>query len=327
MEPERLDRVLLVLVAPLALLALVRLAPLPDAFPLVAIEAELGWLLVPAWGVLLVAGGQRRVAPAALAALPCAVHAWLLAPLLVPHARAAPEAAPRVTLATANLLATRGDFSAIAAELGAIGADVLVVVELTPEGLEALDAAGALAPFAERVVLPRDDCFGIAVFSRHPIVRHEILAPSDEGEGVPMIRAELDIQGTPLELLAVHTMPPMAPALASLWRTQLDALVAHAGASERALVVAGDLNLTPFGRAYDRLRAVGLRGAHELAGRGLATTWPNDGRWIPPMRLDHVLVSPELAAISVREGVGEGSDHRPVIAELVVGGRPHDPVW
>jgi hypothetical protein len=62
-----------------------------------------------------------------------------------------------------------------------------------------------------------------------------------------------------------------------------------------------------------------LAGADERRGRGWATTWPRN-RWpLPPlMRLDHVLVSPEIGVRSVREGIGQGSDHRPPIADLVL---------
>jgi endonuclease/exonuclease/phosphatase family metal-dependent hydrolase len=36
------------------------------------------------------------------------------------------------------------------------------------------------------------------------------------------------------------------------------------------------------------------------------------------MRLDHVLVSPDIGVRSVKEGLGQGSDHRPIIAQLVL---------
>jgi endonuclease/exonuclease/phosphatase (EEP) superfamily protein YafD len=69
-----------------------------------------------------------------------------------------------------------------------------------------------------------------------------------------------------------------------------------------------------------RLQRHRLADAHERRGRGWATTWPRD-RWpLPPlMRLDHVLVSPDIGVRSVTEGHGQGSDHRPIIAELVLG--------
>jgi endonuclease/exonuclease/phosphatase (EEP) superfamily protein YafD len=36
------------------------------------------------------------------------------------------------------------------------------------------------------------------------------------------------------------------------------------------------------------------------------------------MRLDHVLVSPGVEVQAIREGVGQGSNHRPIIADLVL---------
>jgi endonuclease/exonuclease/phosphatase family metal-dependent hydrolase len=36
------------------------------------------------------------------------------------------------------------------------------------------------------------------------------------------------------------------------------------------------------------------------------------------MRLDHVLVSAGVEVRSIREGLGQGSDHRPIIADLVL---------
>jgi endonuclease/exonuclease/phosphatase family metal-dependent hydrolase len=36
------------------------------------------------------------------------------------------------------------------------------------------------------------------------------------------------------------------------------------------------------------------------------------------LRLDHVLVSPGVEVQAIQEGVGQGSDHRPVIADLAL---------
>lgn len=81
---------------------------------------------------------------------------------------------------------------------------------------------------------------------------------------------------------------------------------------------AAHFNATPHTRWYQRLQTERLRGAHEDRRRGLATTWPNGRAPVPPIRLDHVLVSPEVSVLDVREGVGEGSDHRPVIVDLTL---------
>jgi endonuclease/exonuclease/phosphatase (EEP) superfamily protein YafD len=86
-----------------------------------------------------------------------------------------------------------------------------------------------------------------------------------------------------------------------------------------ALVVAGDFNATRHHPSFRRLLSDGMADAHEERGRGWAATWPRNRRPLPPlMRLDHVLVSPGVGVRSIREGLGQGSDHRPIIADLVL---------
>ena len=41
-------------------------------------------------------------------------------------------------------------------------------------------------------------------------------------------------------------------------------------------------------------------------------------RLFPPVRLDHVLVSQHVVPLGIREGVGKGSDHKPVIVDLAL---------
>jgi endonuclease/exonuclease/phosphatase (EEP) superfamily protein YafD len=84
------------------------------------------------------------------------------------------------------------------------------------------------------------------------------------------------------------------------------------------LIVAGYLNATSHAAAFERLVDIGLRDVHDHLGRGLATTWPNGVFSLPNLRLDHVLVTDELVPLAVREGIGEGSDHRPVIVDLAL---------
>jgi len=65
------------------------------------------------------------------------------------------------------------------------------------------------------------------------------------------------------------------------------------------------------------LLAVGLRDAFASAGRGWGFTY---GHTLRPrvsfLRIDHVLVSDDVAAVRSFVGGKEASDHRPVIADL-----------
>jgi endonuclease/exonuclease/phosphatase (EEP) superfamily protein YafD len=50
----------------------------------------------------------------------------------------------------------------------------------------------------------------------------------------------------------------------------------------------------------------------------LATTWPNGLHKFPPLRIDHVFFTGTFVPLTVREGDGTGSDHRPVITDIAV---------
>ncbi|HEV3402239.1 MAG TPA: hypothetical protein VG078_10505, partial [Acidimicrobiales bacterium] len=74
-------------------------------------------------------------------------------------------------------------------------------------------------------------------------------------------------------------------------------------------------------RGFCRLLDAGLHDAHAERRRWFVATWPIDMRPLPPLsHIDHVLVSDQVAVLDVWEGVGRGSDHRPVVADLAVVG-------
>lgn len=296
-------------------IALLRLAPGIGGYPFDAIEAFSGWALGPAWLALGLGVARRAWALVALAAPAALVHAGLVGMLVAPSAGTARADAERARLrvATANLYAYNERARALAEELAAIDADVIALEELTPRWVDVLESRGVLARYPHRILEPRDDCFGVALLSTRPLDG----SVEDLG-GVPMIDARVAHGARSVRVIVAHTMPPVHVEEAALWNAQLRVLARLVEDEPGPLVLTGDLNASPFGRGYRALLDAGLRGAHESVGRGLATTWPNGTRALPPMRLDHVLVSRDVAVRSVREGIGEGSDHRPVIAELAL---------
>ncbi len=311
------DRIALLLTAPFVVLAGLRILPLEESFPLVAIEAEMAWVLLPAWALLGWAALRRSPAALGLAALPVAVHVVLLLTAFGVGAQAPRRSdTARVRFVAANVFAWNERADELARELAALDADVMMITELTPEWSATLEREGVLERFEHRVIVPRDDCFGIALLSRFALDQWDIV---DLG-GVPMVSASITVGGRPVRVLAVHTLPPREAEYTRVWRAQMLALGEMIDRDE-ATIVAGDLNASPFARSYRALLGHGVRGAHEAVGRGLATTWPNGMMPFPSMRLDHVLVSPSIDVLGVREGRGAGSDHRPVIADLAIGGR------
>ena len=83
-------------------------------------------------------------------------------------------------------------------------------------------------------------------------------------------------------------------------------------------VLAGDFNATLDHAELRRLLDRGYRDAAEQAGVALRPTWPA-GRTLPPtVTIDHVLADPRIRVISARSVAIPGSDHRGVLADLLL---------
>jgi endonuclease/exonuclease/phosphatase (EEP) superfamily protein YafD len=313
----RIGAVAWLLATPLALAAGAHLTGLDQR---AAVPLLVAGLIPALWAVALVPlavglATRRRALAGLSAAVLLLDLAWAVAGLGLPRAPTpAADAGPGLRLFSANLRYDNPRIGAVADELGRAGADVVALTELSQANLAGLGRSGALAAYPRALAHPRGGAFGIGLWSRLPLVEGEVV----EVAGVPVLRATLLVGGRRLRLYVVHTVAPLGPDR-DRWRRQL-AWLAGAVVRERdPVVVAGDLNATRWHRGLSRLLALGLDDAHERRGRGWAATWPSDRRPLPPLlRLDHVLVSPQVGVRAVAEGAGPGSDHLPVLADLVL---------
>jgi endonuclease/exonuclease/phosphatase (EEP) superfamily protein YafD len=301
------------LTVPLASAAGARITRLDETSSLLLLASGLTPLLwLPALVAFAIGLHARRPALTVLSGGVAALYlTWALPGLGVPEA--ATSGGARLRLFSANLRARNPDGAPIGGEIGAAQPDVLVLQELRPGMVDQLRRSGALDPYPYELVRPRSGAFGIGIWSRLPLTE----ASEVDVEGATMLRVTMIVAGRRVPLWAVHIVAPVGPNR-DRWRRQL-AWLGRVARQDRPLIVAGDLNATRWHRGLGKLLTDGLDDAHERRGRGWAATWPRD-RWpLPPvMRLDHVLVSPEIGVLAVREGVGTGSDHRPIVADLVV---------
>lgn len=128
-----------------------------------------------------------------------------------------------------------------------------------------------------------------------------------------------DGESTPV-VGAVHTVPPM-PWAVPLWSAGLD-WVASA-CTDPLAIVAGDLNAT-----VDHMAGLGADGADigrcrdaaKLESAAARGTWPSTVPEWSASPIDHILVGSAWQVVSfdvVEDASAPGSDHRPVVAELV----------
>lgn len=168
----------------------------------------------------------------------------------------------------------------------------------------------------------RRDNFGIAVASRLPDASLALVPIGDPPlPGVVVTRSAGESRGIPFTLVAAHAPPPLTGELAAVRNRHFAALAGRiADAPESNRILVGDLNVTPFSPWFGRLLSQGrLRDAQADAGR--AGTFPTFG--LPSalaISIDHTLISPDILVRERKVGPGWtlGSDHRPVVTELLL---------
>ena len=194
--------------------------------------------------------------------------------------------------------------------------DVLSLQELTPQAVRQLDAAGARRLLPGRVLHPQGHAAGTGLMARRPLRAVVIPRP-----GAPQqLQAVLALPGEEeLGFVSVHPFPPVSAQRVSDWQDVLRALPAPAEAGRRN-VLAGDFNATLDHRDLRRVLARGYTDAADATGDGLRPTFPTM-RTLPPITIDHVLVPDTIRVRRITAHAVAGSDHRALIAELVLPGR------
>ncbi|SEH46268.1 Uncharacterized conserved protein YafD, endonuclease/exonuclease/phosphatase (EEP) superfamily [Mycolicibacterium rutilum] len=289
----------------------VRFVPLVN-LPLLVIAAAAPYLMLGAPAAAIVFAALRRWFVALLAVgLTAAVVATQLPGYV------ADEAPPGVTVRFASVNLRYGDADADSVvRLATDSVDVLAVQELTPQ--EAQRLSGLDADFPYRVLEPRDGPAGVGIWSRYPLSGGTLYDEFWLG----LLTARVTVPGTGVETTVVTThMSAPWPDPFEGWREDMAGLAATlqqiAADSPGPVLVAGDLNSTPDMREFRALLRDGYRDAAEQAGAGLTRTHPADIAVPPVFALDHILTR-DATATSVRTVSIPGSDHRALVADIVL---------
>lgn len=258
--------------------------------------------LAPALVICLVRKAWRT---AAVFGLAIAANAAVVLSHLPPRDPAI--AGDTLSVAAVNVHTANGNHARLLAWLREAKPDIAVVQEVDEAWMASLAALADVYPHV--TAEPRDDNFGIAVFSRTPLpdARIEYL-----GSGwVPQVVATISVGGEPATLLAVHTIPPGSRAGTMARDELLRDVAAFVKARRGPVVVAGDLNITPWSPRFAPFRnAAGLHGASTLP------TWPSPYPALLRIPIDQVMATREIAIAERLLGPDIGSDHVPLVVKL-----------
>jgi len=198
----------------------------------------------------------------------------------------------------------------VRALIGECEPDLIVLEEVDHEWMTAL--LGLHTAYPHVCQQPREDNFGIALFSRVPLGSAQIIHLGEAG--VPSVTARVDLAGKPVLVLGTHPVPPWGSEGSRLRNQQLESIPGFLAPWKGLVILVGDLNTTPWSHHFESL----IRDAELVdssRGFGLQPSWPSD---LLPLRIpiDHCLLSADLRTVSRELGPRIGSDHLPLLVEV-----------
>jgi len=198
-------------------------------------------------------------------------------------------------------------------------ADIVLLMEVDERWWRELGPLKSI--YTNHIAELRADNFGIVLLSRLAWTNAAIF---EIGEAeIPSVVADVSVGAGVVHVLGTHALPPGSANEARLRNQQFKQIANHGRQRVGPVVVVGDLNTTPWSpRFADLLENNKLRDASK--GFGLGGSWPT---FLPVGRIpiDHCLLSPEVRVVNKRYGPQVGSDHLPVLLELVVKGSAAQP--
>ena len=291
----------------------------------------LHWLLLPSIPLLAVALLGRRWQRAAPLAVNVLAFSWLFGGLFLPNpSPTCHNPCLTLTVMSYNINADNATPDRLIPVLRDSGADVIALQEVGPGQAATLETS-LLDEYPYRVLrgygIP-----GIGLLSRFPLAEYEVI---EDVLTFPYMVATLNVDGQSLAVINGHPPPP-----ARDWRQgvyysrgidEIRVLLEHVQPGEPTLML-GDFNATDQGQDYKLLTDAGLADAFREGGWGFGATFPA-ARWrvqarlpnapvltipLPPLvRIDYIWYTGHFDTQRAWVGAYTGSDHLPVLAELI----------
>jgi vancomycin resistance protein VanJ len=200
-------------------------------------------------------------------------------------------------------------------------ADIIGLQEVTAGQADAL--ADALATEYPYQVLHGLGIPGKGLLSRYPVTEAEMV---EYHPGRPDLIALVDVNGQAVRVIVAHPLPPRMHRTGFFFnentRIQFARLVDQIDPAMPTIML-GDFNMTYLHDFHRMLRDAGMSDAFREVGQGYGFTLPmrlGQVQLVPFMRVDYIWHSEHFRPLSAIVGPDGGSDHLPVIAELLVPG-------
>lgn len=236
---------------------------------------------------------------------------------------------PSLRVMTWNAHFLNKNSAAFFATVAAEQPDLIAIQELGAPLAEAISTQ-LRERFPYQELYPARSPAGMAILSRYPFVT---TTPPDFSpvSGCNCHLVTIDLAGQVITLINTHPWPPKTGLTGggtfefdTTNQDQIfDQLLRRIEQAASPLLVVGDLNTMPIQANYRRMTQV-LQDAYVTSGVGPASTFPvarNNQSWLrqPLLRIDYIFYDQAWQGQKTWVGTIAGSDHRYVMADLVLG--------
>jgi len=188
--------------------------------------------------------------------------------------------------------------------------DLISLQEVNQWWLNGINEIKKTYPY--QVEIPRNDNFGIALYSKFPIVAHAELTESQFD--VPTISAKIKLTDTVLHLITTHPLPPISNSYFKKRNKQLQFIAMQCAKLDKPTILIGDLNVSMWSQNYQKFEKISKL-SNSRKGFGIWPTWPSDNLLLQ-IPIDHCLISPNFKVVDTQSLKNIGSDHLPLFIKL-----------
>jgi len=264
----------------------------------------------------MVAMYARRSKSLLVISLALAIHGYTVAMSMLPLSADASNAEDFITLKVlnSNLLLVNTEYQVQLNYIASVDPDIIALQEYTPAWDNKLSAA--LSKYPHRALQPAHGSFGIALYSKFPIIDGRVEKFSSNT--TLAVDSIIDLGDKHVRVLAVHPPPPTPGLMYTMRNEQLQLIAEKAASYDEPMIVLGDFNSTPWTTHFTNMESTGkLRNAS--AGHGFHPTWPNVWYLMPMLiPIDHILVNSQIGVVHFDSKQLLGSDHKAIWSELRV---------
>ncbi len=216
-----------------------------------------------------------------------------------------------------NVLFRNKQYAKVISMVRASNPDIAFFQEVGPFWKKELEALRDTFPYS--LVPPIPERFEPAIYSKLPLVNTSITVLDGL---IQILYAEVKVEGKVVSIIGIHLSTPMKQRDFNHRNQQLAVFGDYLAKIKNPVLVVGDFNITMWSPIYKQfIQKVGLKNTR--SGFGILPTWSTK---LPPLSIpiDHCLVSPNVKVLQMRASRYVGSDHLPLITDLVIGNNEYE---